>query len=488
MRNNILFQFMNLFLFFLLVFPVFKVQGQSPDSLWMFNYGGSDNEIGFDAIEGADGIYYVIGKSRSSGNGGYDAYMIKLDNNGGVIWEKTYGGQQDEQVVSVCPALYGGFVMTGYTATNSQGLSDIWILAVSEDGDSLWSKQYGGLSSDQGYCIRPDYDQGYIMTARMSVYTMGDQLCLMKLTATGDTIWTKTYGGPNQDYGQAVAQATDGGYIIAGRTYSSYTPESGDAWALKTDNSGDTLWTRKYGGNDEDMFYAVAETGDGYVFAGQTRSFGNGVIDVYVVRTDYDGDTLWTRAFGGPGADYAYSIAKADDDNFIITGYSDSFTGSNDVYMLKIDGSGNLLWEDHYGDATDGEIMYGCSTTSDGGFIVTGKKDYYTLLQDDLFALKLGTGGSGLGDANDETRLVFYNAPNPFRSLTTFHFSLPGKTWCSLEVYNTRGELVRILLCGQFLQGESEMTWDAAGTAPGVYFCKLNAEGKIYTRKMVVIR
>ena len=454
----------------------------------MLNYGGADNEIGFDAIEGGDGIYYVTGKSRSSGNGGYDAYIVKLDNNGGVIWQKTYGGQQDEQIVSICPALYGGFVMTGYTATNAQGLSDIWILSVNEDGDSLWSKQYGGLTSDQGYCIRPNYDQGYILTARMSVYMMGDQLCLMKLLYNGDTLWTKIYGGPNQDYGHIVAQATDGGYIIAGRTYASYTTESGDAWVLKTDNNGDTIWTGKYGGNKEDIFYAVAETENGYIFAGQTWSYGNGLIDVYVGRTDYNGDTLWTKTYGGSGADYAYSIAKADDNNFVITGYSDSFSENNDVYMLKIDSAGNLLWQDHYGSAADEEMMYGCRPTSDGGFIITGKKDYYTQLQDDLFALKLGATGSGLSDAFHHDALVFCNAPNPFRSSTTFHIHVPGKSKCTLEVYNCQGDLVHTLFNGQFIQGEMELTWDASGIDPGVYFCKMTTEERVSVRKIVITR
>ena len=271
---------------------------QVPDSLWMHHYGGTGKEIGFDAIEGDPGYYYLVGKTNSYGNGGYDAYILKLDNDGGTIWEKTYGDFLDEQIVSICPALYGGYVMTGYTTTNEYS-SEIWLLWINDDGDSLWTKTYGGLTSDQGYFVRPNIDQGYTMTARLTVYLWGDQIYLMKLDQVGDTIWTKIYGTTNQDYGESFLQTSDGGYVIAGRTYASYTAESGDAWVLRTDSNGDTLWTKKYGGGDEDMFYCVTETDNGYLFTGQTRSFGPGYVNVYAVRTDYNGDTIWTRTYGG---------------------------------------------------------------------------------------------------------------------------------------------------------------------------------------------
>ena len=115
-----------------------NVIAQAPDSLWLHHYGGTDKEIGFDAIEGDPGYYYVVGKTKSSGNGGFDAFILKLDNDGETLWEKTYGDFLDEQIVSICPALYGGYIMTGYTTTNENS-SEIWLLWINDDGDSLWT-------------------------------------------------------------------------------------------------------------------------------------------------------------------------------------------------------------------------------------------------------------------------------------------------------------------------------------------------------------
>jgi len=406
---------------------------QAPDSLWMLNYGGTDHDLGFDVLEDDDGIYYAIGKTKSSGNGGYDAYVVKLDNNGGVIWEKTYGGALDEQIVSICPALYQGFMLAGYTATDAQGISDIWILYISEDGDSIASVKYGGLTSDQAYCIRPNVDQGYIVTSRTSVYQWGDQVYLMKLDVSLDTIWTKTFGGPSQDYGHWVEETSDYGYIVAGRTYTSSAPETGDAWAIRTDNNGDTLWTRKYGGNDEDIFYAVAETDDGFLFAGQTWSFGAGLIDVYVVRTDCNGDTVWTKTYGGSNADYAYRIFKTEDDAFVISGYSQSLTGSRDVYLLKIDIDGNLLWEDYYGDDQDNEYLYGGNPTADGGFVFAGKNAKYFGSDDDMFVLKLGPEGVGVSENFCFSHHAINISPNPSGGIFTIDIS-----GVSEEIYDVR--------------------------------------------------
>ena len=171
-------------------------------------------DIGFDAIEGEDGEYIVIGKTQVS-EYNWDAYIAKLDNNGDIIWENTYGGAQNEQIVSICPGLYFGYVMTGYTSTDANGLSDIWILYIDDNGDSLTSVKYGSWSSDQGYCIRPNVDQGFIVTSRSTIFQLGDQVHLMKLDNSLDTLWTKLYGGPMQDYGHWVEETSDYGYIIA---------------------------------------------------------------------------------------------------------------------------------------------------------------------------------------------------------------------------------------------------------------------------------
>jgi len=473
-----------LFVLFLIIIVITSVQAQPPDSLWYKEYGNIMGDVAFDAIETEDGDYIVVGKTQIS-QYNWDAYVAKLDNNGDIIWEYAYGGEQDEQLVSICPALYSGYIITGYTSTDANGLSDIWILYIGDNGDSLASVKYGSWSSDQGYCIRPNVDQGFITTSRSSIYQWGDQIHLMKLDISLDTIWTKLYGGPMQDYGHWVEETSDYGYIIAGRTYTTSYPESGDAWVIKTDNNGDTTWTKKYGGADEDIFYAVVETENGYIFAGQTWSFGAGLIDVYVVRTDDNGDTIWTKTYGAAGAEYAYRIFESDDGNYVIAGYSDSWSGSRDVYLIKIDGDGNLVWEEYYGDGQDNEYMYGGVPTSDGGFIFAGRLDYFYSDQDDLFVLKLGEGSTGIDNISSLNSREFYNYPNPFINSTTFHFNLENKSDVGLTVYDSFGCKIETLINGTLYNNHHEIKWDAGNLPGGIYFVKLKTSNSIIVDKIL---
>ncbi|MCD4682883.1 MAG: T9SS type A sorting domain-containing protein [Bacteroidales bacterium] len=458
------------------------------DSLWYKAYGGNEHDRGFTVMEDDDGIFLVAGSTASYTNGGSDAYLIKLDNNGNAIWEKSYGGAMDEHIASICPALYDGYMLTGYTKTDAEGISDIWVLWVSEEGDSLHSVHHGGLTTDQAFKIIPNIDQGYTITSSSSVYMMGDQVYLLKLDLSLDTIWTKMYGYDKQDYGHDIIQTSSGDYIVAGRTYSTVYPESGQAWVIKTDSNGDSLWTKKYGGNDEDIFYAVVETEDGYMFAGQTRSFNAVIIDVLVVHTDYDGNVIWSKIYGGNNADYAYGIFRTEDDDYVITGYSKSFNENNDVYVLKIDGDGEVLFQGNFGVAEDAERMYGSYLTSDGGLIATGILDYYWQLQDDMFVLKLGPDENGfeeMGFSNDHS---FYNYPNPFSDVTTFHFNASQNSRVELSIFDAYGKQVKTVFKKQVSNSKQDIQVDCSDLCPGIYYCELKTENQIQVRKIVIAR
>ncbi len=458
------------------------------DSLWYKAYGGSEHERGFAVMEDDEGIYMVAGSTESYTNGGKDAYLIKLDNNGDAIWEKSYGGAMDEHIASICPALYDGYVLTGYTKTDAQGISDIWVLWVNDEGDSLHSVHYGGLTTDQAFKIIPNIDQGYTITSSSSVYMMGDQVYLLKLDLSLDTIWTKTYGYDKQDYGHDIIQTSTGDYIVAGGTYSTVYPESGQAWVMKTDSNGDSLWTKKYGGNDEDIFYAAVETEDGYMFAGQTRSFNAVIIDVFVVRTDFNGEVIWSKIFGGNSADYAYGIFRTEDDDYVITGYSDSFNENNDVYVLQINGEGEVLYQGNFGVAEDAERMYGSYLTSDGGLIATGILDYYWQLQDDMFVLKLGPDENGFEELGFLKNDSFYNYPNPFDNITTFHFETDQNSIVELSVYDAFGKKVKTILNERISKSKQDIEVDCSDLCPGIYYCELKTENQIQVRKIIIAR
>jgi hypothetical protein len=373
--------------------------------------------------------------------------------------------------------------MTGTYSSESSG-GDVWILWINEDGDSLGSRTYGGMLGDGGLWISPTTDGGYIVSATLGTgFPLGDEIYLLKLDALGDTAWTRIFSGPNQDYGEQVIQTNDGGYIIAGRTYASYTPESADAWAIRTDGNGDTLWTKKYGGTDEDIFNCVAETDDGFIFAGLTSSFGPGYYAVYAVRTNEDGDTIWTRTYGGGEADLCERIIRTPEGNFVLSGYSTSFSESNDVYILEIDISGNLIWESSYGMSDGYETVYGSCATSEGGFLITGKTNYYYALKDELFVLKLGS-GTGFPD-NTQGIPSFKIAPNPFTSSTTIYLDCTNNEPVTIQVFDLFGHLLADLLKNKPVTGHMEIVWDSDGLPQGVYCCKVEIGKDQYISKLI---
>ncbi len=463
------------------IFAVMILQAQPPDSLWEHHYGGTADDQAFYAIEGQIGEYIVAGKTKSFSNGGYDAYILKLDVQGNVVWERSYGGSFQEQIESVCKAPGGGYGLAGYI------LSDVWLLWISEDGDSLDSRIYGGPSADQAYHITPDNGQGYVVTASYGTgFTLADQLWLLRLNYTGDTLWTRQYGGTGQEYGRKVIQTSDGGYLVTGRSYSVPLPEYSDCWAVKTNSAGDTLWTRKYGGNEEDNFNSVIETEDGYVFAGTTRSFGPGSYSFYVVRTDDDGDTIWTRSFGGPSVDLGTDIDRTEEGNFVISGYSNSFGDSYDLYLVEIDANGELQWQANYGHPEVDEIIYGCYATSDGGFIATGRTIFYTAFKEEAIVLKLGPAGSGSPD-HPNAGISLNVSPNPCFSELTIQIVTPEPLTVGLSVYNALGLPIRELISGETLYGIQTIRSNVSDIPPGVYFLVLKSDRCRIIKKLLIL-
>jgi hypothetical protein len=238
----------------------------------------------------------------------------------------------------------GGYIAAGCTDTYGAGDYDVYLVKTDANGLTLWSRTYGGPAGDLGLWIQQTADSGYIIAGVTESFGAGGvDVYLIKINSVGDTMWTRTYGGPRDDVGLAVQQTADDGYIVAGRT-SSYGAESSDVYIVRTDANGDTLWTRTYGGTGYDIAASVQQAPDGgYIVAGSTQSFGAGNGDVWLIKTDASGDTMWNRTFGGTGNDAGKSVQLTADRGYIVAGATWSFgSGLSDVYLIKTDSLGRV--------------------------------------------------------------------------------------------------------------------------------------------------
>ncbi|NLI98356.1 hypothetical protein GX441_06820, partial [bacterium] len=316
----------------------------SGDTLWTKHPGGEYDERFYSVRTCQDTGYICAGYTEGTDTLNLNGYVVKFNQDGEVEWERSYGGASSDTFFSVCELSTGGFAAAGNTASYGAGGTDIWLLRFEPDGDTLWTRTFGGPTEDLGYAICETADKGLLIAgSRVPLDTNENQLYLLKVDSAGAVLWEKEYGGEWDEFGYCIWPNADGSFAITGTTWSQGSGKA-DVWLLKIGASGDTLWTRTYGGTDKDEGYSVAGCTDGgYIISGYTMSYGAGYEDFYVIRTDALGDTLWTRTFGGEGADLAYGARQAVDAGFMIAGRTRSFGLARcDVYLVKTDADGNV--------------------------------------------------------------------------------------------------------------------------------------------------
>jgi len=591
------------------------------DTLWTRTYGGVSYERANSVQQTSDGGYIIAASTYSFGAGSYDVYLLKTDSSGDTLWARTYGGSDGDGGYSVQQTSDGGYIIGGYTESFGAGGEDVWLLKTDANGDTIWTHTYGGTASDVGQSVQQTTDGGYIIAGYTLSFGQGYyDFYLIKTDADGDTLWTSTCGGSDWDEGYSVQQTADGGYIVAGYT-ESFGAGDEDVWLVKADADGNILWACAYGGTGKDIGQSVQQTTDGgYIITGYTISFGQGYYDIYLIKTDADGDTLWTRTYGGTDWDEGYSVQQTADGGYIVAGLTESFGGQDneDVWLLKIDADGDTLWTHRYGGSADDQ-GFSVQQTTDGAYIVAGGtrsfgagdydvwllrvageapepdvsieivpddppvtvpqggsfgftgtltnntedpqttdiwvmavgplegihgpfKEFYdfpldpgqsrsahfnqrvpnlaplgfydyiaycgdypsTAIDSSFFQIEVIAGpltkageagwvltGSFLeGDLTDlpSEFALLSNYPNPFNAQTVIEYQLPVTSNVKLEIYNLLGNKVTTLVEGEQEAGYRSVSWDASDVSSGIYFYKLSAGDYTETMRMILVK
>ncbi len=373
-------------------------------------FGGTANYyIGNSIQQTADGGYISTGYTSSFGVGMGDAYLIKTDANGDSLWTRTFGGVNDDIGRSVEQTADSGYIITGNTGSFGAGNSDVYLIKTDANGDTLWTKTFGGALIDGGNYVRQTTDGGYIISGVTTSFGAGNNdVYLVKTDSVGNLSWSKTFGNANTDDAQSVQQTTDGGYIIAGNFVFPV-----NIHLIKTDANGNMLWRKSYGGSGNDYAMSAKQTTDGgYIITGWTTTFGAGLEDVYLIKTDSIGDTLWTKTFGGTNQERGYDVEQTKDSGYIVTGYTYSFGAGNfDVYLIKTDVNGNLVWTKTFGGAGGLESGYSVHQTTDKGYIVAGLTNGLPVGNNISYMIKTDSlGNSGCNQGSTATIVASFPA------------------------------------------------------------------------------
>ena len=374
----------------LIILTVAVSSFSQPDTLWTKTFGGSNTDCGKSVQQTDDGGYIIAGYTSSYGAGADNVYLIKTDAEGYEQWSQTFGGNSVDYSESVHQTSDGGYIVAGYTYSYGAGYYDVYLIKTNAHGNQQWYQTYGGSDWDYGYSVQQTNDGGYIVAGWTSSYGAGyGDVYLIKTDAGGNQQWYQTFGGNGWDYGYSVQQTNDGGYIIAGTTYT-FGAGEGDAYLIKTDTEGFQQWSRTYGGGADDWGWSVQQTSDGgYIIAGWTISFGLGNYDVYLVKTDASGNQQWYQTYGGIDWDHSFSIQQTSDGGYIIAGTTDSYgAGETDVYLIKTNTSGIEQWSQSLG-GNDDDYGYCVQQTSDSGYVITGYTESYGAGNLDVWLIRL---------------------------------------------------------------------------------------------------
>jgi hypothetical protein len=476
-----------LMMLLIIIITVKFISAQAPDTIWTRTY---ESGVGNCVIETSDSCYVIVG-SKEDTLGNSDLRLIKVNGLGDSLWSKTLGESGYDIGNSVRQTPDDGFIILGSTSSYGTGKEDIWLIKTDANGNTLWTKTFGGDSSDVGNSIQFTNDGGYIIVGTTTSYGAGgEDAWLIKTDSNGIVEWTKTFGDTADDQGYCIQKTTtDAGYVIGGGSES-----YGGIWLIKTDHNGDTSWTKTYTirGIVDGYVKSVVEINDGYIFAGRVGQGG------MIIKTNFSGDTLWSK-LEGSFFGHAYGRTL----QCVIETFNDIYLFAKSGYhlccappyyaqstsegsILAFDKTGNKIWADTLvGPSQPRCGIYSIIQAKDSSYVISGANSSR------LFIAKLGYSITGIKQSTEKITDLFslyQNYPNPFNPTTNIKFSIPQNEFVTLKIYNLLGQEVATLLSEKLAAGTYTYTWDASDIASGIYFYSIETPKFRRVKKMIVLQ
>jgi len=483
----------------------------------------------------SDNGYIIAGAATGFGVGQEDVILVRTDANGSIIWSKTYGGTGSDAGEVVIQTSDGGFIVAGTTNSFGAGDSDVYVIRTNPIGDTLWTKTYGGINKEQVGGVMQTNSGGFIIAGSTKSFGSGNwDVYVICTDANGDTLWTKTYGGTALDRGNSIQLTTDGGYIITGET-KSFGSFFGEAYLLKINSLGNVLWSKTFyfntsaGGQHAN---SVKQTTDGgYII------IGDALVSVIVFKTDASGNLIWGKYFIlGPEFCEGKDVVQAADGGYVITATERWFPPNYIIVLAKLDTAGILIWSESFTPLYSSETS-SLSKTNDGGYVIAGQIADGLIFSNDfeLCLIKTNANGSNgcespfsVGPANysittdsgcivSATQTVSGNStsivsspsmitvsycfttnihaesnsactvsPNPATNELRINPEYSGRIE-SIEIYNVLGTRVNTSVRAPLSsrRGAGGEVIDVSSLSPGIYFVKVKTKEGISVGKFV---
>lgn len=483
------------------------LSAQAPQLEWKQFLAGNSSDYPRNVLAAPDGGHLFCGWTASTDglfagqHGMMDFFLAKAGDNGQIEWLRTYGGSKREYAGAVANCTDEGYVFcTGSQSANgdvggNQGKYDYWVGKVDGDGNLQWEHDFGGTKDDFANALLQSADGGYLVVGEsksvdgdVTGHHDGSDIWVLKLDGSGNLEWERSLGGSRYDAPSAVVQAADGGYVIAGVSTSIDGDVTGpvngeyDGWVLKLDAAGNLVWQRILGTDGDDHLNDIQLTSDGsYILTGSTKE-EDGISyhdwDVWLLKMDDSGNVLWQEGLGGAETESGSSVREADDGGYVVAGMKGDYQGifgqnAVDVLVLKTDGQGNQEWSRSLGGPLEDQAA-SCLLDPDGSIVVLartqfGSTDPYVPM--DVCLLKSSTPGAGMMASNDVKAVL---TPNPVTGALRMAMDLPEAAVLQVQVLDATGQNVLTTNLGRRPSGPQECVLPVAQLPRGMYQVVLN--------------
>jgi len=476
---------------------LYSAVSAQPDTLWTKKFSGSGYASPY-YVDTTDDMGFVIaGNTRTCGTNNLDLYIVKTDAEGNEMWNLIYGSPNKDEAFCIQQTQDLGYIVCGsWNRTLLGNDGDIILMKLNEFGAISWTRIIGGAYDDWAFSVQQTSDNGYIIAGSSDSPGFGDyRIPLIKFDENGNIRWRQFLGTDWDNFGESVRQTLDGGYIVAGYHQDNQIVRM---YIIKTDSRGNVQWQR-YFGNDIEYAHCVRQTFDGgYIVGGSTMIPGLGVNTACLLKLDPFGNTQWFRYYGTPAWEQVQSVRQTKDMGYVFTGICEFLgAGCHDVWIVKTDIAGDTLWTKVLGGPHYdwGECI---QALGDNSYIVAAQYQETAPGGNNFWLIRLEAEAEGEVETKAAEELTESGAPygfaslsvspNPFNQQTTISFELAEAGEINLAVYDVLGREIEALGTGHWASGKYSIVWKAENQASGIYFIRLQIPETSQTQKVVLMK